>query len=46
MEYYEGKIIKETLEAHGWNKEDAARALDVDLATLYRKIKKLGIAES
>jgi transcriptional regulator with PAS, ATPase and Fis domain len=46
MEYYEGKIIKETLEAHSWNKEDAARALDVDLATLYRKIKKLGIAES
>jgi DNA-binding NtrC family response regulator len=46
MEYYESKIIKETLEAHSWSKEDAARALDVDLATLYRKIKKLGVAES
>jgi DNA-binding NtrC family response regulator len=45
MEYCESKIVKETLEAHSWNKEDAARALDVDLATLYRKIKKLGIAE-
>ncbi len=46
MEYCESKIVKETLEAHSWNKEEAARALDVDLATLYRKIKKLGIAES
>ncbi len=46
MDYYEAKIIKETLEAHGWNKEETARALDVDLATLYRKIKKLGIAET
>ena len=45
MEYYESKIVKETLEAHSWNKEEASRALDVDLATLYRKIKKLGIAE-
>lgn len=46
MEFYESKIVKETLEAHSWNKEEVARALDVDLATLYRKIKKLGIAES
>ncbi len=45
MEYCESKIVKETLEAHSWNKEESARALDVDLATLYRKIKKLGIAE-
>ena len=45
MEYFEARIIKETLEAHSWNKEDAARNLEVDLATLYRKIKKLGIAE-
>ena len=46
MEYYESKIVKETLEAHSWNKEEVARALDVDLATLYRKIEKLGIAEN
>ncbi|NJD57005.1 MAG: sigma-54-dependent Fis family transcriptional regulator [Nitrospirae bacterium] len=45
MEYCESKIIKETLEAHNWSKEDTAKTLDVDLATLYRKIKKLGIAE-
>ena len=43
LEYYEEKIIKDALHAHNWAKEDVARELDVDLATLYRKIKKLGI---
>ena len=43
LEYYEEKIIKDALQAHGWNKEEVAGELDVDLATLYRKIKKLGI---
>lgn len=43
LEYYEEKVIKDVLQAHNWNKEEAARELDVDLATLYRKIKKLGI---
>lgn len=43
LEYYEEKVIRDALQNHGWNKEDAARELDVDLATLYRKIKKLGI---
>ena len=43
LEYYEEKVIKDALQAHGWNKEEVARELDVDLATLYRKIKKLGI---
>jgi len=41
----EEKIIKDVLDAHSWNKENAAGELGVDLATLYRKIKKLGIAE-
>lgn len=45
LEHCEEKIIKETLEYNDWNKERTARELDVDLATLYRKIKKLGIAE-
>jgi DNA-binding NtrC family response regulator len=40
----EERIIKETLEYNDWNKEKTAKELDVDLATLYRKIKKLGIA--
>ncbi|UCE78750.1 MAG: sigma-54-dependent Fis family transcriptional regulator [Nitrospiraceae bacterium] len=46
IDSYEKKVIVDTLEAHNWNKEEAARMLGVDLATLYRKIKKLGIIES
>jgi len=45
LDYYEEKIIKEALQANDWRKEDTALQLGVDLATLYRKIKKLGIAE-
>ena len=43
LDYCEEKIIKDALQAHAWNKDEVARELDVDLATLYRKIKKLGI---
>jgi DNA-binding NtrC family response regulator len=43
LEFHEEKIIRDALQSHGWNKEEVARELDVDLATLYRKIKKLGI---
>src|SRR5512139_709784 len=43
LDYYEEKIIKDALQAHAWNKDEVASELDVDLATLYRKIKKLGI---
>ncbi len=46
IDYYEKKVIFDTLQAHNWNKEEAARMLGVDLATLYRKIKKLDITES
>lgn len=46
IENYESQIIRETLLAHNGNKEGSAKELDVDLATLYRKIKKLGIAEN
>jgi DNA-binding NtrC family response regulator len=46
IDSYEKKVIVDTLEVHSWNKEEAARMLGVDLATLYRKIKKLGIIES
>jgi DNA-binding NtrC family response regulator len=45
LDYCEEKIIKEALQANDWRKEDTAVQLGVDLATLYRKIKKLGIAE-
>ncbi len=46
METCESLIIRETLLAHNGNKETSARELDVDLATLYRKIKKLNISEN
>jgi DNA-binding NtrC family response regulator len=46
MDYYEERIIKNTLDVHGGNKEETAKELGVDLATLYRKIKKLGISEN
>ncbi len=45
LDYYEEKIIREALQANDWRKEETALQLGVDLATLYRKIKKLGIAE-
>ncbi len=46
MDHFEAKVLRETLGSTNWNKEAAAQELDVDLATLYRKIKKLGISES
>jgi DNA-binding NtrC family response regulator len=45
LDYYEEKVIRDSLLGHDWNKEETAKELDIDLATLYRKIKKLGIAE-
>ncbi|MDA8082679.1 MAG: sigma-54 dependent transcriptional regulator [Nitrospiraceae bacterium] len=45
LEFYEEKIIRDSLRSHEGNKEAVSRELCVDLATLYRKIKKLGIAE-
>jgi transcriptional regulator with PAS, ATPase and Fis domain len=45
IDYYEEKIIMEALQETNWNKEKTSRKLGVDLATLYRKIKKLGIIE-
>jgi DNA-binding NtrC family response regulator len=41
-EYERNAIITE-LDIHGHNKEATARALDIDLATLYRKMKKFEI---
>jgi DNA-binding NtrC family response regulator len=43
LNYFEKKLILDTLVQHNWNKDDAARGLGIDLATLYRKMKKLGI---
>jgi DNA-binding NtrC family response regulator len=46
LEYYEEKIIRDVLQSNDWEKERSATELGVDLATLYRKIKKLGIGEN
>jgi transcriptional regulator with PAS, ATPase and Fis domain len=43
LNFYEKKIILDSLASHGWNKEKTASDLGVDLATLYRKMKKLEI---
>ncbi len=40
---YEKNAIRAAYSAHGANKEATARALGIDLATLYRKLKKYGI---
>ncbi|MBF0559040.1 MAG: sigma-54-dependent Fis family transcriptional regulator [Nitrospirae bacterium] len=40
---YERDLILKTYTAHNKNKDETARALGVDLATLYRKLKKFGI---
>jgi len=40
---FERQVILDALDSLGWNKEKTAAALDVDVATLYRKMKRLSI---
>jgi transcriptional regulator with PAS, ATPase and Fis domain len=40
---YEKDLLMKIYETHNKNKEETARALGIDLATLYRKFKKYGI---
>lgn len=42
---YERNLLIKLYEAHNRDKEKTARALGIDLATLYRKFKKYGIQE-
>ncbi len=42
---YEKGLLIRLYESHNKNKEDTAKALGIDLATLYRKFKKHGIEE-
>ncbi|HYA26989.1 MAG TPA: sigma-54 dependent transcriptional regulator, partial [Thermodesulfovibrionales bacterium] len=42
---YERTLILNVYQAQGRNKEETAKALGVDLATLYRKMKKYGIED-
>jgi two-component system response regulator HydG len=40
----ERQIIIDALEAHGWNRQDTAKALGINRTTLYKKMKRYGIA--
>lgn len=40
----ERQMIIETLEAHGWNRQETADALGINRTTLYKKMKKYGIS--
>ena len=40
----EKQLIVETLESHGWNRQDTADALGINRTTLYKKMKKHGIS--
>ena len=42
---YEKKLILQAYKVHSKDKEETAKALGIDLATLYRKFKKYGIEE-
>jgi PAS domain S-box-containing protein len=40
---HEAQLIRDALERHGWHREAAARDLGIHKATLFKKIRKLGI---
>lgn len=40
---YEARVIREALERHAWHRGAAARELRIHKATLFKKIRKLGI---
>jgi PAS domain S-box-containing protein len=40
---HEAQLIRDALRRHGWHREAAARELGIDKATLFKKIRKLGI---
>ena len=40
----ERAVLLRTLEAHRWNRKDAASALGIDRSTLWRRMKRMGLA--
>ena len=40
----ERNIIRAALEANGWNRQETAKALNVNRTTLYKKMKRYGLA--
>jgi two-component system response regulator HydG len=45
LEGPEREIIVRTLEAFGWNRQETAKALDINRTTLYKKMKKYGLLD-
>jgi two-component system response regulator HydG len=43
LEEPEKRIIIQALQAFNWNRQEAARALDINRTTLYKKMKKYGL---
>jgi two-component system response regulator HydG len=43
LEEPEKRIIIKALQAFNWNRQETARVLDIDRATLYKKMKKYGL---
>jgi transcriptional regulator with PAS, ATPase and Fis domain len=43
---YEHHLLQSTMRARNFNKEEVAKTLGIDLATLYRKLKKYGIEDA
>ncbi len=43
LEDIEAELILKTLREHNWNRQSAAKALNMHKTTLFRKIKKLGL---
>jgi DNA-binding NtrC family response regulator len=39
----ERRVIVDSLEAHGWNRQQTARSLGINRTTLYKKMKRHGI---
>ena len=44
LEALEAQFLVRTLERHGWNRAAAARDLGIHKTTLWRKMKRLGVA--
>jgi DNA-binding NtrC family response regulator len=45
LEGPERAILRAALEAHGWNRQDTSKALDINRTTLYKKMKHYGLED-
>ncbi|MDG1960162.1 MAG: sigma 54-interacting transcriptional regulator [Candidatus Binatia bacterium] len=45
MNYLEAESLRQALEQHRWRREDAARALGISRVTLWRRMRRCGLAD-